>query len=104
MQIKVDEAVHQQSPAAGPSAQTKRVREGIVARFQEAQRTDEYGSDEPGAAKSADQACSGQSFQVIIVRMIYDFSVIPGFVRRIHLLQSSQARSQHRMIQKNLPR
>src|SRR6266853_3393978 len=76
----------------------------MVARFQKAQRADEQSSDEPGAAESADQACFGQGFQVIVVGMIHDFSVVQGFVRRIHLLQSSQTRSQHRMIQKNLPR
>src|SRR5258708_40376615 len=100
--MKVDQAVHQQTPATGPSAQAKSIREGMVARFQKAQRADEQSSDEPGAAESADQACFGQGFQVIVVGMIHDFSVVQGFLRRIHLMQRYQNPSQHRMMPKKL--
>jgi hypothetical protein len=76
MQIEVDQAVHQQSAASGPSAQPQRIRERIAFALQKTQPTNGHDAQKPSAAEPADPAGFGQSLQIIVVGVVHDFPVV----------------------------
>src|ERR1700681_1443749 len=55
------------------------------------------------SAEAANYSCLREKLRVIVVAVIYDKSVISGFIARIHLLQRAQTSSGNGVIEKNPP-
>src|SRR5437879_3582005 len=60
-------------------------------------------NEKPGTTETTKPAGLGQSFEVIVVRVVDNLSIIQGLVRRIDDLESAQSRARDGMIQEDMP-
>src|ERR1700720_657211 len=77
--------------------------ERLVALEQLPQRDEEKNAQESGAAEAAGDAGLGQGFEVVVVRVIDDFSVVVGLVGGEDGLQGAQAGAGPGMVEENGP-
>src|SRR5690349_12220098 len=84
MQIEIDQAVCEEAATSYKTGGMQCGREGAIGLKQLAEKMIEKQSEKPGAAHASDYSRFSQGFQIIVVRMIDDFSVIQSFIGRIN--------------------
>jgi len=93
MKIEVDERVNQESAARGESGQAESDRKRKALLLQGSKRGKNEQCDKPGAAQASQNSGFGKRFEIVIVRMVDDFSVIESFIRGINELNGAEARA-----------
>ncbi len=76
MQVKVHQAMRQESDTCHQAGKMNRGGKGAVPWWQAANRLEEQDSQEPGATESPWDSRLRQPFQIIIMRVVYNFAVV----------------------------
>src|SRR5690242_15838008 len=103
VEVEVDQSVHQKSRACNYSGKLQSPGEREITLPEKRKRFEKQNPEEPGTAETAQRARLGKSFQVIVVRVIDDFGVIKGLIRRIHDLKGAESGAGKRMVEENVP-
>src|SRR5437762_41266 len=103
VEVEVDQSVHQESRAGNYSGKLQRPWKRKITLPEKGKRFEKQNPEEPGAAQTAQRARFNKSLQVIVVRVIDDFGVIKGLIRRVRDLKSAESGAGERMAEKNAP-
>src|SRR6516162_6782607 len=98
MQVEIHQAMNQHSTAGDQTRQVQYRTKRAPQLSQALQRIEQYKAEKPGAANSADHACFGERFHIVVVRMIHDLAVIECFVRREHDLKRPESSAKEGMV------
>ena len=91
VQIEIDETVHEKAAASDETGELQSAREGLTQLAQSYQRLTEQDAKEPRATHTSKKPCLCQGFEVVIVRVVDNLSIVERFVRGINNLQSAEA-------------
>src|SRR5881394_1926709 len=103
VEVEVDQSVHQESRAGNYSGKLQCPGKRKITLPEKGKRFEKQNPEEPGAAQTAQRPRFSKSLQVIVVRVIDDFAVIKGLIRRVRDLKSAQSGTGERMVEKNVP-
>ena len=103
MEIEVDQTVHQEATTASEAGEPQSRCERNIRFLQRAQAGKEKQTYKPGATQSSGNPCFGKRFEVVVMRVIDDLSVVESLVGRIDRFKRAESRTENRMIQKNAP-
>src|SRR5258707_12276461 len=99
----MEKAVHKKATTAGKAREPQGRREGNARPLKGLKPGEQEQTDKPGETQSAENARFGQRFEVIIVRMIDDLSIIKSFIERIDGLERAETRAEYWMAEKDAP-
>ncbi len=94
MQIEVHEAVEENSSTRGERSAVKRASDGALrgAQIGESLREEKHEEGEPADA-SRDSGIR-QKFQIVVVRVVHDETIVVALITGIDILQGAEARAQ----------
>src|SRR5277367_3071276 len=91
MKVEIDEAVYQKATSAQKAREVEGSGEGFVDLQQLAQGNEKKRAEEPGAANAAGDSGFGEHFEVVVMRVVDDFSVVLRLVGGEDGLQRAEA-------------
>jgi len=104
VEIEVDETVNEEAATAGKSGEAERGDEGELRILQRAQSGDQENADKPCAANPSENSGFGEGFEIVIVNVVDDFSVVQRFIGRIDDLRGAEPGAENGMIEEDAPR
>ncbi len=87
MQVEIDEAMHEKAAAGHQTGKLQRPGERIDELAQALKGLGQQDAEKPSAAKATGNARLCKSFQIVVVRVIDDLSIVERFIGRIGDLQ-----------------
>ena len=103
MKIEVDQTVNQDATTTGEAGEPQSRCERNIGFLQRAQAGKEKQPYKPGATQSSGNPCFGKRFEVVVMSVIDDLSIVKSFVGRLDGFKCAESRTEKRMIQKNAP-
>lgn len=103
MEVEIDQAVYQKATTAEESGEVERCGEGFVSLEELAKRDEEQSAEEPGAADAAGDSGFRELLEVVVVRVIDDFSIVLRFVGRENGLQRAESCAGVFVVEENAP-
>src|SRR2546423_6385568 len=89
VQIEINKAMRQKAATRDKPRKLQSCQKGSFRFKQLPQRVIEQQREKPGTAQAASNSGFSQGLEVIVMRVINDFSVIQRFIRRIDNLQAA---------------
>ena len=80
MKVEIHETVYQKATTANKAGEVQRGSKGLVALQQLTQRNEVKNAEEGTTAEAASDAGFCQTLEVVVVRVIDNFSIVVGFV------------------------
>ena len=101
VEIEVHKAVNEQARATHEAGQLQRSSEGLAKVAPFAQRLDQQNGQKPERSDSTQNSGLGEGFQIVVVGVIDDSSIVKGFVGRENDLKSAEAGAEDGVIQED---
>src|ERR1700687_5927143 len=103
VQVEIDQAMHEEAVASHQPGELQGPGKRIVELMQSFQGLAKQDAEKPGTAEPSENAGFGEGLEVVVVRVVDDFSIVERFVTRINDLQSAKPRSDEGMMEEDLP-
>ena len=103
VKVEIDEAMNEKTTTADQTGELQSAGERMIELAGALQGSQEQNTQEPRATEPAKNARVREGFEIVIVRVVYDFSVEKGFVGRKDDLERAKTRADDGMIQENVP-
>ena len=103
VQIEIDETVREKPQACDETRELDGRSKGANRLRQAPKRIEQQNAQKPNTAQAAGHARFRETFEVVIVGVIDDFSVIESLVSREDELQSAETGARPGMVQENAP-
>src|SRR5277367_3193796 len=103
VQIKIDEAVGEKSQTSYQRGELNGGRKGACCLRETPKRIEKKNAKKPDTTQAANNACLRESFEIVIVGMVDDLSIVERFVRGEDKLQRAETSAGPGMVQENAP-
>jgi hypothetical protein len=95
--------MNEKSDASDAGGEMKDGRKRLILLEKAAARFNKKHHEKPQATKTTEEARFGESFEIVVVCVVHDFSIVERFVSGKDGLQCAEASAGDGMIEKNMP-